>query len=279
MTVKVVTDSVADLPLQIVKELAITVIPVHVCFGTEVYRDGIDLSTEDFYKKLAKSKIMPTTAVPPLGDFANTYDRLAEEANEILVITLSSKLSGLYEAAIQSKQLMKKKCRVEVIDSRWAIMGQGFIVMTAARAAQAGASLEEVIDIARRNISRVQLCSAFDTLEYLKRGGRVGKAAAFMGSLLHIHPIIGMKDGEVVPLARARSRAKAIDYLSNFAMSYSYIEEVSVAYVNAVEDAETLIDLISAKFPKERVYRSKTSPVIGAHTGPNLLVLALLGDR
>jgi len=279
MTVKIVTDSVADLPPQVVKDLGITVIPVNVCFGDEVYRDGVDISTEEFYEKLAQSKVMPVTSVPALGVFAETYDKLAEETDEILVIALSSKLSGVYEVASQSVQFMKKKCRVEVMDSQWVIMAQGFIVMSAARAAQAGASFDEVLEVVRRNISRVQLCSVFDTLEYLKRGGRIGKAAAFMGTMLHIHPVIGIKDGEVVPLGRTHSRAKALDYLYNFAMSYSYIEEMSVAYVNAVDDAERLIERLSLKFPKERVYRSRTSPVIGAHTGPNLLVLALLGDR
>lgn len=279
MMIKTVTDSVADLPPQVAEELDITVIPVNVCFGDEVYRDGIDISTEQFYKKLAESKIMPTTSVPALGVFAAVYDRLAEEADEIIVITVSAKLSGIYQAALQSVELMKKKCRVEVVDSQWAIMAQGFVAMAAARAAKAGASLNEVLDIVHRSISRVQLCSVFDTLEYLKRGGRIGMAEAFIGSLLHINPIIGMKDGVVVPFGRARSRAKAIDFLYNFAMSYSYLEEVSVAYVNAVEDAETLIERLSVKFPKERIYRSRTSPVIGTHTGPNLIVLALMGDK
>ena len=279
MTVKIVTDSVADLPSQLAKEFDITVIPVNVCFGTEVYLDGVDITNEEFYEKLAQSKTMPTTAVPPLGVFAEALDRVAEETDEILFISLSSKLSGIYGAVLQSRELMKKKCRVEVIDSQWAIMAEGFIALTAARAAQAGASLDEVLDVARHNISRVHLCSAFDTLEYLKRGGRVGSAAAFMGSLLKVHPIIGMKDGVVVPFGRERSRAKAIDHLYNFAMSFSYIEEMSVAYVSAVDDAELLIDRLNAKFPKERIYRSRTSPVIGAHTGPNLLVLALLGDK
>lgn len=279
MTVKIITDSVADLPPQVVKDLGITVIPVNVCFGDEVYRDGVDITTEEFYEKLAQSEVMPVTSVPALGVFAETYDKLAEETDEILVITLSSKLSGVYEVASQGVKLMKKKCRVEVVDSHWVIMAQGFIVMSAARAALAGASFDEVLEVVHRNISRVQLCSAFDTLEYLKRGGRIGKAAAFMGTMLHIQPIIGIKNGEVVPLGRTRSRAKAIDYLYNFVMSYSYIEEMSVAYVTAVDDAERLIERLSLKFPKERVYRSRTSPVIGAHTGPNLLVLALLGDR
>jgi len=279
MTIKIITDSVADLPPQVAKELGITVIPVHVCFGTEVYRDGIDISTEQFYQKLAQSKTMPTTAVPPLAVFAEVYDEVAEEADGIIFIALSSKLSGIYEAALRSVELMNKKCRVEVVDSQWAIMAQGFIAISAARAAKAGASFNEVLDIVRQNISRVHLCSAFDTLAYLKRGGRVGKAEAFIGSLLHINPIIGIKDGVVVPFGRTRSRAKAIDFLYNFAMSFSYLEGVSVACVNAVEDAETLIERLSVNFPKERIYRSRTSPVIGTHTGPNLLVLALMGDK
>lgn len=279
MTIKIVTDSVADLPPQIVKDLDITVIPVNVCFGEEVYRDGIDISAEQFYEKLAGSKVMPVTSVPGLGVFAETYDKLAEETDKILFISLSSKLSSVYKVAQQSVEFMKKKCRVEVVDSQWVIMAQGFIVMTAARAAQAGASLDEVLNIVHRNINRVQLCSVFDTLEYLKRGGRIGRAAAFLGTMLHVHPIIGLKDGEVVPMGRKRSRAQAMDYLYDLAVSYSHIEEMSVAYVNAVEDAETLIDRLNVKFPRERVIRSRTSPVIGTHTGPNLLVLALLGDR
>ena len=279
MTVKIVTDSVADLPPQIVKDLDITVIPVNVCFGEEVYRDGVDISAEQFYEKLAGSEVMPITSVPGLGVFAETYDKLAEKTDEILVITLSSKLSAVNEVARQGVEFMKKKCRVEVVDSQWVIMAEGFIVMAAARAAQAGASLDEVLDIVHRNINRVQLCSVFDTLEYLKRGGRIGRAAAFMGNMLHVHPIIGLKDGEVVPVGRKRSRAQAVDYLYDLAMSYSNIEEMSVAYVNAVDDAEALIDRLSVKFPKEHVIRSRTSPVIGTHTGPNLLVLALMGDR
>jgi DegV family protein with EDD domain len=279
MTVKIVTDSVADLPPQVVKELDITVIPVNVCFGTEVYRDGVDINTEQFYEKLAQCEIMPTTAVPPPGVFAETYDKLAEEADEIMFISLSSKLSGIYDTALKSVGLMKKKCHIEVIDSGWAIMAQGFIVMTAARAAQAGASFDEVLDVVNRNISRVHLCAMFDTLKYLKRGGRIGTAAAIMGSILKIQPIIGIKDGVVVPFTRKRSWAKALDYLYDFAMSFHYIEEMSVGYFNAVEDAEMLIERLNTKFPKERVYRSRTSPVIGTHTGPNCVILALLGDR
>jgi len=279
MAVKIVTDSLGDVPSEVAEELGISVIPITVLFGTEVYRDGIDLTTEQFYDKLMHSKILPTTAVPPLGAFVEVYDRLAEETDEILVITISHKLSATYEAALQAIELMKRKCRVEVVDSQWAVMAQGFIVIAAARAARAGASLSEVMALTRRTIPRVDFLSAFDTLEYLKRGGRIGRAQAFLGSMLRINPLITLKDGVVEPAGRTRSRAKAIDRLYDFAMSYSNIEEMAVEDTDCPDEAEALAERLSPMFPRERIYRSKMTPAIGTHTGPGLLLVAILGDR
>jgi len=279
MTVKIVTDSVADLPPQVAKELGITVIPLNVRFGEEVYRDGIDLSAEQFYEKLRHSKILPVTSVPSPATFAETYDKLAEETDETLAIIISSRLSGTYDVAVQSIGLMKRKCRVEVIDSQWATMAEGFIVMKAAQAAQAGAGLDEVIEVARSTIPRVDFLSVFDTLEYLRRGGRIGAAQAFLGSILKVNPIITLRKGVVEPAGRTRSRAKAIERLYDFAMSYSYIEEMAVEDTACPDEAEVLVQRLSAKFPKERVYRSKMTPVIGTHTGPGLLLVAILGDK
>ena len=279
MTVKIVTDSVADLPPQVVKELGITVVPLNVRFGDKVYRDGIDLTTDEFYDKLAHSKVFPVTSVPSPATFAETYDKLAKETDEILAIIVSSKLSGTYDVAVQSIGLMKRKCRVEVIDSQWATMAQGFIVMAAARAARAGANLDEVAAIVRRNISRVDFRAAFDTLEYLRRGGRIGRAQAFLGSVLKVNPIITLKDGVVEPAGRTRSRAKAIDYLYNFAMSYSCIEEMAVEDATTPDEADMLVERLSSKFPKEQIYRSKVSPALGTHAGPGLLLVAVQGDK
>ena len=279
MTVKIVTDSVADLPSQVVNELGITVIPLNVRFGTEVYRDGVDLTAEQFYDRLVHGKVLPVTSVPSPGTFAEAYDKLAEETDEILAIILSSKLSGTYEVALQSIGLMERKCRVEVIDSRWATMAQGFIVMKAAKAAQAGASLDGVIEVVQKTMPRVDFLSTFDTLEYLKRGGRIGKAQAFLGSILRVNPLITLRDGVVEPAGRTRSRAKAIERLYNFVMSYSYIEEMAVEDTATPDEAEMLVERLSFKFPKERIYRSKMTPAIGTHTGPGLLLVAILGDR
>lgn len=279
MTVKIITDSVSDLPPQVVQELGITIVPLNVRFGIEVYRDGIDLTPEQFYERLAQSKILPVTSVPSPAAFAEAYNKLAEETDEILVITLSSKLSGTHNVALESIGLMKKKCRVDVVDSEWAVMAQGFIVITAARAAQAGASFNEVVDVVRRDIPRVDMRGAFDTLEYLQRGGRIGRAQAFLGSVLKVNPIIGLKDGEVCPFGRERSRAKAIDHLYNFVMNYFHVEGLAVEYATALGEAEMLVERLGSRFPKERIYRSRASPVIGTHTGPGLLVVTVLGDK
>ena len=279
MTVKIVTDSTSDIPPGVAEELGITVVPLNVRFGTEVYRDGIDLTAEQFYDRLRHSQTLPVTSVPSPGSFAEAYDKLAEETDEILAIIVSSKLSGTYEVALQSIGLMKRKCRVEVIDSQWAVMAEGFMVMKAARVASSGASLDEVIDVTRKTIPRVDFLSAFDTLEYLRRGGRIGKAQAFLSSVLKINPLITLRDGVVGPAGKTRSRAKAIDRLYDFAMSYSHIEEMAVEDAACPDEAEMLVERLSSKFPKEQIYRSRTTPVIGTHTGPGLLLVAVLGDR
>ena len=279
MPVRIITDSVADIPSQVVRELGITVIPVLVRFGEETYRDGIDMTTDQFYERLVHSRVMPVTSVPSLDMFARTYAMLAEETDEILVIMLSAKLSGIYNAALQSVSLLESKCRIEVVDSKLAVMAQGFVVIEAAKAARDGASLNEILEIVKRNLPRADMRAAFDTLEYLQRGGRIGKAQAFMGSVLKINPIITLKNGLVEPVSRVHSRAKAIDALYNFAASYSHIDGLAVEDAACPEDGDLLVERLSAIFPRERILRSRTTPVIGTHTGPGLLLVAVLGDK
>jgi len=278
-SVAIVTDSVADLPPHVAEELGITVVPLVVRFGADVYRDGLDLNPDQFYEKLKTSKILPVTSVPSPATFADAYDKLAEKTNEIVVISLTSKLSATYQVALQSIGLMKRQCQVEVVDSQWAVMAQGFITIAAAKAAQAGASLDGVLDVARQTIYRVDLRGAFDTLEYLERGGRIGKAQAFLGSLLKVNPVIGMKDGEVYPYARERSRAKAIDHLYNFAAIFGNVEGLAVEYATDFDEANTLFQRLHSQYPEVPIYLSRASPVIGTHTGPGLIVVSVFGDR
>ena len=279
MAVGIVTDSVADLSPKLVAELGISVVPLSVRFGDEVYRDGIDLTPDQFYAKLKKSKVFPNTSVPAPADFIQVYDKLAEKTDEILVILVSARLSATYEVARQSIAMMKGKCRVELLDSETATMAEGFIVMTAARAAKGGAKLGEVIKVARQAVPRVDFRAAFDTLEYLRRGGRIGRAQAFLGSMLRINPIITLKDGLVEPAGRTRSRSRAIDHLYQFAAGYSNIEEMAVENTACPDEAEVLLERLGAIFPKERIRRSRMTPVIGTHTGPGLLLVAVMGDK
>ena len=279
MTVKIVTDSTSDLTPKMAEEWGITVVPLYIQFGEEAYRDGVDLSTEDFYRKLVQSKILPTTSTISPATFSEVYDKLAREADEILVLPLSTKYSKTYEVALQAKDLMKSKARVEVIDSTFAIMGLGLLCIAAAKAARAGANLDEVISLTQHNMRKIDVRMAFDTLEYLKRGGRIGNAQAFMGSILKINPILTIKDGATEPVARTRSRAKAIEYLYNFALSFSSIEEMAIEDATTPDEADVLAERIDAKFPKERIYRSKVSPVVGTHVGPHVLAVAVLGEK
>jgi DegV family protein with EDD domain len=279
MTVKIVTDSVADLPPEVARELGITVIPLVLRFGAETYRDGVDLTPDQFYQKLQTSKAFPATSVPPPDAYVTAYDRLAEEADAIVVVTVTSRLSATYEVALQATGEMKKKCRVEVVDSQTATMAEGFIAMRAAQAAKEGAKLKGIMAVVNKDIPRATFLAAFDTLEYLRRGGRIGRAQALMGSMLKINPLITLKDGLVEPAGRTRSRSKAIDQLYDFVAGYSHIEELSVGNTACPEEAGALCERLGAIFPKERIYRSRMTPVIGAHTGPGLLLVAILGDK
>ncbi len=277
--VRVVADSTSDLPSEVAKELGITVVPLYVHFGTVSYRDGIDLTTDQFYTDLIESEVLPTTSTPAPATFAQAYDQLAEETDEIIVFTISTKLSATYDSARQGVDLMKRKCRVEVVDSRWALMALGLLIIAAAKAANSGASFDEVIALTKKNIHRLDMRIAFDTLEYLRRGGRIGKAQAFFGSLLKVNPALTIKDGETYPVARERSRANAVDNLYDFAAGFSRIEEIAVEHATTPAEANGLVKRISAKFPKAHIYRSKVSPVIGAHVGPRVLEVAVLGDK
>ena len=277
MTVRIVTDSIADLPENIVRELNITVVPVVVNFGQQTFRDGVDMTPEQFYDKLKISRVFPHTSVPSPGVFRDVYDQLAGVTDQVLVISVSSLLTATCSVALQAVKLMTQKCHVEVIDSRWATMAQGFIVMAAARAALRGAGLAAVKDIALATISRVEFHATFDTLEYLRRGGRIGRAQALAGSILKVNPVITLQDGAVYPVERVRSRSKAIERLFAFAQSCPKIEEMAVEDVACPDEAAGLVERLKALHPGKTIYRSKMTPAIGTHTGPGLLSVAVQG--
>jgi DegV family protein with EDD domain len=274
--VKLVTDSASDLPPEVIKELEITVVPLHIQFGKETYKDRVDLSPGEFYDKLEHSSVLPTTAAPSPGMFAEVFDDLAAKYSQILGVFVSRKLSATYDAALQGIKLMKRKCEVEVADSMSGIMGEGLLVMEAAKKAIAGASLSELMNLISETIPRIHVRVTLDTLEYLARGGRIGRVQAFLGAMLRMNPIIGLKDGVAFPSARVRSRAKATEWLFEFASKFSKVKALAVEYGTNVAEAKALASRFTSVFPKAPIYMANVSPVVGTHTGPNLLSVTVL---
>lgn len=279
MPVRVVTDSVSDISPAIAARLGITVVPLNIVIDGVAYRDGVDLTTGEFYQKLGNELIQTTTSTPAPYVFAEFYDRLADEADGILVITIGRKLSATGDSALKAVEAMKKKCRVAVVVSELAMMAEGLLVIAAAKAARNGADLDELVKMTRQNIPRVGIRIAFDTLEYLKKGGRIGKAQALLGSMLGINPILGIKDGEVFPFGRERSRAKAIDHMCQFVSEYKKIDELAIEDATTPDETRAFVKRIADKYPQERIYLSKVSPVIGTNVGPRVIGVAVLGNR
>jgi DegV family protein with EDD domain len=279
MPVKIVTDSVSDISPAIAAGLDITVVPLNIVIDGVAYRDGVDLTTEEFYRKLESEPIQTTTSTPAPYVFAAVYDSLADDAEGILVVTIGRKLSATSDSALKAIEAMKKKCRVAVVVSDLAMMAEGLLVIAAAKAAREGAGLDELVAMTRRNIPRVGIRIAFDTLEYLKQGGRIGKAQAMLGSMLGINPILGIKDGEVFPFGRERSRARAIEHLCRFVAEYKKIDELAVEDATTPDETGAFVERLCSRFTRERIYLSKVSPVIGTNVGPRVIGVAVLGDR
>jgi len=277
MTVKIVTDSTSDIPSPVAQELGITVIPLYVHFGTDVYRDGIDLSASEFYQKLVTSKSLPTTSTISPGEFAQICDDLSEQTDEILAIMISSKLSATCEVALQGRELRKRKdCRVEVIDSQLLLMALGLVVINAAKEARAGAGLDQIVGMVKETLPRTHVRMAFDTLEYVRKGGRIGRAEAFLGTLLSFKPILTVKDGEAIPVARERTRGRAIEHLRRFATGFTNIKEMAVAHTTTPEEAAALAQSLDIIYPVGRIYAATVGSVMGTHLGPGAVGVALM---
>ena len=276
--VKLVTDSASDLSADIAKELDITVVPLNIQFGNETFKDRVDLSPEEFYDRLVHSPVLPSTAAPGPGIFADVFDNLAAKYSQILGVFVSRKLSATYEAALQGIKLMKRKCEVEVVDSTLGIMGEGCLAMEAAKKAKTGADLNELVSLISETIPRIHVRVTLSTLEYLARGGRIGKVQAFLGSMLRMNPILGLKDGVAFPAARVRSRAKATEWFFEFASTFSKIKALAVEYGSNVAEAKSFAKRMASVFPKASIYMANVSPVICTHTGPNLLGMTVMEE-
>jgi DegV family protein with EDD domain len=272
MAVKVVTNSSADIPQQLAEELGITIVPEYLIFGERCYKDRIDISEEEFYDKLVHGKIQPSTSNPNPQDFLAVYNEVGKNADGIVSLHISTRLSGTVNSAEQAKKLTSAKCPIEIIDSRLVAMPLGMVVIAAARMARAGKGLKEIADASRDMIPRVRLLILFDTLEYLARGGRIGKAKALVGSLLNVKPMLTIKDGEIVPVSQVRSKAKGKEKLLEFYKSLKDIEELCILYSSDREEANELAKSI-AGFPTDRIMLARLGPVVGSHAGPGVLAI------
>jgi DegV family protein with EDD domain len=279
MAVKIVTDTLSDITSDMAKQLDIKVVPLYVRFGDKVYKDRVEMTTEKFYDALQHDSNWPSTTQPTPNDFFEVFDKLADETDEILCITLSHKLSGTYDSACAAKRQMVKSCRVEVIDSMTVAMGLGTIVIDAAKQVQNGAKMDDIITRVRQNMEHSFIVMYFDTLKYLAKGGRIGRAQGLLGSLLSYKPILCIRDGEVSPVTRVRSRQAGMDYLYNYVKGLKNIQELAVEHATTPEVAEELRDRLNDFFPKERIVISTVSPVIGTYSGPYVFCVAGVADK
>ena len=275
MAIKIVTDSTADLSPELIKELGITVVPLYVCFGKDVYRDREEINEDDFYQRLLQDPTHPTTTQPTPQDFAEVYRQLSSEADGIISIHISEKLSGTCNSALQGKKLMENGCPIEVIDSKTTSMALGLLVIAAADIAKTEKSLPQVVEAVKQIVSSIELLVLFDTLKYLAKGGRIGKAKSLLGSVLSVRPILTIKDGEFMPVGQVRSRSKGIERLVDFVKDTSDIEDLAVVHSTTPDEAKSLAKRIGLVLHPKQVRIARLGPVLGVHGGPGVLVIAL----
>ena len=270
--VKIICDSTGDIPEEMRKQYDITIVPLNVLFGTDSYQDGVTLTGAQFYKMLVEGKVHPTTSQPAPGLFAEAYKKLAKETDEILVLTISAGISGTYESAMQAKQLVDSSLKIEVIDSRWTCAGLLLQTLTAARAAEKGMKLAEITTMVKDILPRIRVYMIFDTLEYLRKGGRIGLAKAMLGGMLKLNPVLTLRDGVIHPVTQARGRARAVNMLVDLIKKTGNPAEIVVEDATTPEELEDLTKRISAAIPGAKIIRTKVGPTIGVHAGPRIMV-------
>jgi len=275
VSVKIVTDSTSDISPEVAHALGITVVPVYVQFGDEVYRDGIDISKDRFYQKLVSSFVPPVTSPPTPQDFAKVYSDCSKEAEGILSIHISAKISGTYHSALQGKKVAKGKCQIEVVDSRFTSIGLALVVIAAARLAKAGENLQSVLEETQKAISQVHMLWIFDTMKYLVLGGRASKSVAEMADIRQIKPLLTFKDGEIIQTGLVRTYSMGLDRLYEFAADRLDIQDLAIAYSTVPEQASQMKERLSSIFPEDKIYLAQLGTALGVHSGPGALVLAL----
>jgi DegV family protein with EDD domain len=272
--VTVVTDSCASIPETLLQQLKIQTVAYYIHRGQEVLRDLVTIQRAEFLRWMSTARVLPTTASPGPGDYFETYRGLAEQGvQEIISLHMTSRGSGAYQAAVLAQSLAAEqipKVRIEVVDTQNVSLCQGWMVIEAARAALAGAHLDDILASIKRMIPVTRMVQTADTLKYLYMGGRIGMAQRLVGSLLNIKPLIGMKDGVIVALGQARSRWQAYTMMEEIVEDAVGTGKVKVAYVHAgaLEEVEKIKKLVEAKLDVVESLIAELSPALAVHTGP-----------
>ena len=278
--VAIITDSTAYIPDEMLKVHHITVVPQVLIWGEETFRDGVDIMPDDFYKRLETAKVLPTTSQVAIVDIKAAFENLLESGYDVLGIFISAKLSGTMQSAIQAREMLPKAAeKIAIVDSYSTSMAMGFHVLTTARAAQEGANLGECKELAEKCQQYTGVFFVVETLEFLRRGGRIGGAQALMGTALNIKPVLKLLDGRIEPIEKVRTKRKAlnrlIELVSHQVEGLTPIR-LATLHANAEIEARSLLETATAKLnPVETIFTS-VSPAIGSHTGPGTVGLAYM---
>ena len=277
MAIKVVTDSTSDLDSAIAEDLGITIVPLNVHFGETVFKDGIDLNTDQFFDKLINGNVFPSTSQPSLGEFVDVYKEISQPGDVIISVHGTSKLSGTINSAQQAANTLSGTVDVRIVDTQQVSMTVGLSAVGAAQAAQEGKSAEECIAIAESVAKRSNFFALFDTLEYLEKGGRIGKARSLIGGLLKIRPILRVEDGEIGQFSKARSRNMGMLKLEQAVRELGKLDDIAIVYSTDGSDAEKLAATVEELLPDGKSpFLTRVGPVIGTHAGPNLVAIAAI---
>jgi DegV family protein with EDD domain len=269
--VKILTDSTADLAPDVIQNLGITVLPLTIHLGQKALRDGIDITAQDFPARVAHVPVPPTTSPPTQRQFEDAFAELTKGGNEVVAIHVSSKLSQTFRNATRAAAPLLGRSKIVVIDSQLITIGLGMLVTAAAQAAADGATLDEVVKLVRGMIPRIYIGFFVETLDYLERGGRIGKAQAMLGTMLNIKPLLILEEGEIVALEKVRTRAKAIEKLVEFISEFTRIERMVILHSTTPDDVSLLIEQINLVLPNLNIQVDQYGPVMATHLGLNAL--------
>jgi DegV family protein with EDD domain len=280
MSIAIVTDSTSDLPKDVVEKHGIIVVPLNVRFGMEEFKDGIDIDNDEFYRRLQIEPDLPTTSQPSLGDFSEVYRSLIEEHDGIVSIHISGKLSQTINSATQgARDVDVDGEKIKTIDTGQATIPLGLIVIEAANAAASGADLAGVVEAVHDAMGRARFYGMVDTLEYLVKGGRIGRAKGFIGGLLKVTPIITLEDGESSPVTSPRTRRKALAKLKELVEEAAPLDQLAVHYSTEPEEIERLAADLAHLAPKSGVMISQIGAVVGTYAGPGSLGVGFISKK